>query len=100
MPPVFAIDDDGPARAAHAALRRRDNPLAVPGSRLRANGATAYDAMVADVCMLDAKSTAKIRELMQRQPATLLVAITRGGTIAPISDAPDFLAMADRLVAK
>jgi len=53
--------------------------------------------MIADTCMLDAHSTARIHALMQAMPTARLVARARSGAMAAIDGTPDFQAMADLL---
>jgi len=53
--------------------------------------------MIADTCMLDTHSTARIHALMQAMPTARLVARTQSGAMAAIDNAPDFQAMADLL---
>ena len=97
MPPILVIDDDGPSRAARSALQR-DGAVARISSQVAAEPRTSrYDAMIADTCMLDAHSTARIHALMQGVPKARLVARTQSGAMAAIDGAPDFQAMADLL---
>jgi len=91
--PFLVIDDDGPARAARMALLRGG----AAARRSDPAGANERHAMIADTCMRDAASTARIRELMQGAPTARFVARSHTGAMAPIRDAPDFQAMADRL---
>jgi hypothetical protein len=83
MPPILVIDQHEPTRAARAALRR--------------GGAAGCDAVIADTCMIDIGSTARVHALTRATPAVLLVTCSRTGVMAPIHDAPNFQAMADRL---
>jgi hypothetical protein len=99
MPPILVIDDDGPSRAARSALQR-DGAVARTSSAASGQKAPRYDAMIADTCMLDAHGTARVHALMQGVPRARLVARARSGAMAAIGDAPDFDAMAIRLVAK
>lgn len=98
MPPFLVVDHDGPARAAHEALRRRD--FGITFSARSPRGATPYDAVVADACMRDAAKISKIRDLLQCQPAAHLITIASNGAVAPVQDAPNFRALAGRLVAR
>jgi len=99
MPPILVIDDDGPSRAARSALQR-NGPVVRTSPRVAAERNTSrYHPMIADTCMLDAHSTARIHALMQAMPTARLVARARSGAMAAIDGAPDFQAMADRLVA-
>ena len=68
MSPILVIDDDGPSRAARGALQR-DGAVARISSQVASNSKTSrYDAMIADTCMLDANSTARIHALAQGVP--------------------------------
>jgi hypothetical protein len=98
MPPFLVIDHDGPTRATYAALRRRD--FGITFSSHSPRGATPYDAVVADTCMRDAIKISKIRDLVHCQPAAHLIAIASNGAVAPVQDAPNFRALAGRLVAR
>jgi hypothetical protein len=100
MPPILVIDDDGPSRAARSALRRDGAVARTARHPAGASNGSRYDAMIADTCMLDAHNTARIHALMQGVPKARLVARARSGAMAAIDDAPDFQALADRLVAK
>ena len=53
--------------------------------------------MIADTCLHDAHSTARIHALMLGPPMARFVARSQTGAMAAIHDAPDFQAMADRL---
>ena len=53
--------------------------------------------MIADTCLLDTHSTARIHALMQGVPTARFVARAQSGAMAAIDDAPDFQAMADLL---
>jgi len=96
MPPFLVIDHDGPARATREALRLREIGMAFSGT----NGTATCDALVADACMLDETSMAKIRELALLSPSAQLIGISREGAIASIDGAPDFRALAHRLAAR
>jgi hypothetical protein len=99
MPPILVIDDDGPTRAARKALLRRNGAVARSSSRLAADArAPDYDAMIADTCMHDTHSAARIRALMLGPPVARFVARSQAGVMAAILDTPDFQALADRLV--
>jgi hypothetical protein len=97
MSPILVIDDDGPSRAARSALQR-DGAVARISSQVATDPKTSrYDAMIADTCMLDANSTARIHALAQGVHTARLVARAQSGAMAAIGDAPDFQAMADLL---
>ena len=97
MSPILVIDDDGPSRAARNALQR-DGAVARISSQAATDPKTSrYDAMIADTCMLDAHSTARIHALMQAMPTARLIARARSGAMAAIDGTPDFQAMADLL---
>ena len=98
MPPFLVIDHDGPTRAAHAALRRRD--FGIPIADLSPRSVTPYDAVVADAWMLDAANISKIRDLVDCQPTAHLIAISSSGAVAPVQDAPNFRALAGRLASR
>jgi hypothetical protein len=91
MPPILVIDDDGPTRAASTAVIRTAPRLSARAS------APGYDAMIADTCLHDTHSTARIHALMLGPPAARFVARSQTGAMAAIHDVPDFQAMADRL---
>ena len=97
MPPILVIDDDGPSRAARNALRRGGAAAGPRRASRPSTNTSRYHAMIADTCMLDAHSTARIHALMQAMPTARLVARTQSGAMAAIHDAPDFQAMADLL---
>jgi hypothetical protein len=97
MPPILVIDDDGPSRAARSALQRGSAAVRISAQVATDPKTSRYDAMIADTCMLDAHSTARIHALMQGVPKARLVARTQSGAMAAIDDAPDFQAMADLL---
>lgn len=59
-----------------------------------------YDAVIADASMSQTNSSTEIREAMRRRPAARLIAVSTGGDVAPIHDAPDFHGMAERLTAE
>ena len=100
MPSILVIDYDGPTRAASRAVLRRSGAAVRTSPRLLADAnvrGARYDAMIADTCLLDTDSTARIHALMLGPPVARFVARSQAGVMAPIHDTPDFAAMADRL---
>lgn len=89
---ILVIDDDL-ARSAHEALRQRKNP--VLGMNLIS--AAQCDAVVADAFLFDRNRLAEIRTLMRQNPGAFLICLSKDG-VAPIHEAPDFPALAGRLV--
>ena len=97
MPPILVVDDDGPSRAARSALRRGGAAVRTSPRVAAERNTSRYQAMIADTCMLDTHSTARIHALMQAMPTARLVARARSGAMAAIDGTPDFQAMADLL---
>ena len=97
MPPILVIEGDGPSRAARSALQRGGTVVRTSPRAAADHNTSRYHPMIADTCMLDAHSTARIHALMQAMPTARLIARARSGAMAAIDGTPDFQAMADLL---